>query len=274
MTSWNNEIEHNRSAHNIVASSYNGKHAEIYNEFEQSRLRALIQHIIGSTKKNVGDLKVLDFGAGTGNLSRIFVGLGCKVTACDVSTKSLELLKENLKSKELEIVAYDGTELPFADNVFDITATYSVLHHIPDYLAAVREMIRVTKPGGIIYIDHEANINRWKPPQALQDYYAKTKQTKLEHLKKLVVSGELFTWGFIKTPFILLFNKRYRREGDIHVWPDDHIEWEKLISLCTETCLLLEEKDYLMYKPKMEESEYQDYSNLCNDTKYVLFQKK
>ncbi|MFA6572159.1 MAG: class I SAM-dependent methyltransferase, partial [Bacteroidota bacterium] len=171
-------IIHNQIQHDKVALFYNSKHKEIYNSYEQERLDGVISSII-QVSTDFQELNVLDFGAGTGNLTRIFSTKGYKVTACDVSQKSLDILRNNLPTSNITTTLYNGTKLPFIDNTFDITATYSVLHHIPDYLSAVKEMIRVTKRGGMIYIEHEANHNRWDSPAVLKEYYSRTRQTTL-----------------------------------------------------------------------------------------------
>ena len=89
-----NNIKHNQIQHDKVALTYNIKHSEIYNIFEQNRLEKSIDSCIKSINSR-SSIKVLDFGAGTGNLSRIFLEKGCTVTACDVSQKSLNVLKIN-----------------------------------------------------------------------------------------------------------------------------------------------------------------------------------
>ena len=154
-------------------------------------------------------------------------------------------------------------------------ATYSVLHHIPDYISAIKEMIRVTKPGGLIYIDHEANENRWHPDAVLAEYNAKIKQTKTERINFILRTGELFTWDFIKTVFIKLFiNKKYQREGDIHVFPEDHIEWDKIFHAVSPAVEIIKNIDYLMYQPKATIDDYNNYARQCTDTKCVIFRKK
>ncbi len=45
-----------------------------------------------------------------------------------------------------------GEELPYPDNFFDLTDTHSVLEHVQDPVKVIREMIRVTKPGGMCHI--------------------------------------------------------------------------------------------------------------------------
>jgi ubiquinone/menaquinone biosynthesis C-methylase UbiE len=264
-------IRSNRTAHDNVAESYNAKHFEIYNSFEQRRLAQLVDKLTRLLPQD--KLYVLDFGAGTGNLTKLFLANNCSVVASDVSPKSLAALQREVTHASLKTVVLHGDSIPFADDTFDITATYSVLHHIPDYLAAVKEMVRVTKSGGLIFIEHEANENKWKPSEELQQYYALTKQTLPEHIVKLYRTGELFTFDFIKGVLIRLYDKRYQREGDIHVWPDDHIEWQKIFDVCQNTCRLIEQRDYLLYKPKISVEEYEKFATTCSDMKYAILQK-
>ena len=62
---------------------------------------------------------------------------------------------------QLRTVTLSGDfPLPFPDRHFGFAATYSVLHHIPDYLEAVRELARVVDVGGVLYIDHELNADQ------------------------------------------------------------------------------------------------------------------
>ncbi len=265
-------IEQNIKIHNSIYRVYNLKHPEIYNDFEQER----IEKIIGKIKQQtyLKNLRVLDVGAGTGNLSLKFLKEGCKVVATDVSKNSLDLLmKLSNHNNNLELSLIEDKNLRFENNSFDIVATYSVLHHIPDYLFAIEEMVRVTKVGGFIYIDHEANEEKWRSGEKLKEYYKLAKQTKTEHLIKLFKTRELFTLGFIKTILIRLFNSRYRREGDIHVWLDDHIEWDKIKKHLNVNCKIIEENDYLLYRPKVSLKLYNQYKEICTDTKYLIFQK-
>lgn len=269
------DIRQNEKKHDRIAEIYNAKHKEIYNEYEQKRLVSTISELLDFSY-NKTDISVLDFGSGTGNLALKFLDYSCKVTACDVSFKSLSILKKHSgNSRDLVTMQIKGTQLPFQDNSFDIVVTYSVLHHIPDYLLAVKEMIRVCKPGGLIYIDHEANKNRWNPSDELSRWYKVSDQTKFEHLFKLIKTGELFTFSFFKTAFNKLFiDPRYEREGDIHVWPDDHIEWQKIHEVFKiENCIRIKEVDYLMYKPKGA-ADFNSFKDVCNDTKYVIYRKQ
>jgi SAM-dependent methyltransferase len=54
----------------------------------------------------------------------------------------------------------DGYQLPFTDGIADITFSSNVLEHVRDQTAFITEMIRVTKPGGIVYV----SFTNWYSP--------------------------------------------------------------------------------------------------------------
>lgn len=270
-----NKIKDNAEAHDIIADVYDVKHSEIYNAIEQRRLEQTVEALLNKVGKK--SPKVLDFGSGTDNLTLKFLNKGCFVTACDISQNELDILmKKVIKDTNLKISLLRYKKLHFEDASFDVVATYSVLHHIPDCLFTIKEFIRVLKPSGYIYIDHEANEHKWKPNTFLKEYNNLTRQTSFEHFIKLLKTGELFTYNFIKSALIISFlNKTYKREWDIHVWVDNHIEWQKILKIFAENnCSVIEDIDYLMYKPKCQKSLYENYKNNCTDTKYVLIKKR
>jgi ubiquinone/menaquinone biosynthesis C-methylase UbiE len=264
-------VRHNARAHDKVAVVYDHKHAEIYNAVEQNRL----EHTVGDLLTLVGTdrPRVLDFGAGTGNLTAKFLARGCHVVAADVSSRSLALLQQKIGFvAQLSTTVLDGTDIPFVDHSFDVVACYSVLHHIPDYIHAVREFARVVRPGGLIYIDHEANEMSWSGSAELMEY---RRLSIAEHVRLLYRTRELFSFEFAKTVFMKAFiNRRYEREGDLHVWPDDHIEWKKIFHAWAPLGIeVLRSSDYLLYQPRGGLDLYARYSALCTDTKYVFARK-
>lgn len=270
----NQKVKHNINVHNKVYKKYNLKHSEIYNKYEQKRLNNEIEKLVSKIKHS--KIKVLDIGTGTGNLSLKFLEKKCHVYAADVSIKSLKLLKKlSGNNEKLKLKLLKNEKIPFEDNTFDVTATYSVLHHIPDYLFAVKEMIRVTNKGGYIFMDHEGNENAWNPNNSLKQYGKLVHQTTLEYIKKIFQTREMFTLEFLKAVFIKLFiDKKYQREGDIHVWKDDHVEWDKIKKILKETnCKIVEEKDYLLYLPKISIAQYNRLKDKCNNAKMLIAQK-
>ena len=110
------------------------------------RLRNSLNQAIELLQTESLEKLVLNFGCCTGNLTNHLHELGVKVTGADVSKNFLTQLSSRYQgNKMFQAVQLNGSDLAnFEDNTFDMVATYSVLRHIPDYLAAVQEFIRVT----------------------------------------------------------------------------------------------------------------------------------
>jgi len=261
-------------AHDQVADSYDEKHVEIFNSVEQERLAKVVAEVRSLAARPAPDM--LDVGAGTGNLSLKFLSVGCRVCAADVSSRALEQRARKVPDGSLlSTRLLVDNRLPFPDGSFDIVGAYSVLHHIPDYLFAVREMARVLRPGGLIYIDHEWSDRSWRSDPALEQYRALTKLSPWEHLWTLVRSGEAFTLAFAKTVFMKAFvNRRYEREGDIHIWPDDHIEWRRVEAVLAEgEAPIVRSQEYLHYKPRGGRALYDQFRDRCSDMQFVIARK-
>ena len=93
---------------------------------------------------------VLDLAAGTGTSSQPFADRGATVVPCDFSIGMLEVGKR--ARPHLPFTAGDGTRLPFADDRFDAVTISFGLRNIVDPLAGLREMLRVTRPGGRLVV--------------------------------------------------------------------------------------------------------------------------
>ncbi|MEV6206594.1 demethylmenaquinone methyltransferase [Kitasatospora sp. NPDC051914] len=111
---------------------------------------------------------VLDLGAGTGTSSLPFAEAGAKVVPCDFSTGMLAEGKQ--RHPELAMTAGDATKLPFADATFDAVTISFALRNVQDTDAALREMHRVTKPGGKIVIC-EFSTPTWTPFRTVYTEY-------------------------------------------------------------------------------------------------------
>ena len=94
--------------------------------------------------------KILDLAAGTGTSSIAFAKTGAQVIACDFS---LGMLKEGHKrSPQLNFSAGDALSLPFADQTFDAVTISFGIRNVNNVDLALKEMYRVTKPGGRIVV--------------------------------------------------------------------------------------------------------------------------
>lgn len=112
--------------------------------------------------------RVLDLAAGTGTSSLPFVADGAYTVACDFS---LGMLREGRKRHpDLPLVAGDGTRLPFPDGTFDAVTNSFGLRNIQDTDRALKELLRVTKPGGRVVIC-EFSQPVWKPVRTVYSEY-------------------------------------------------------------------------------------------------------
>lgn len=106
--------------------------------------------------------RVLDLAAGTGTSSVALAQSGATVVACDFS---LGMLREGLRrngSSGVTFVAGDGLKLPFADEAFDAVTISFGLRNLYDTDAGLRELARVTKPGGRLVVC-EFSRPAWAP---------------------------------------------------------------------------------------------------------------
>jgi 2-polyprenyl-3-methyl-5-hydroxy-6-metoxy-1,4-benzoquinol methylase len=110
-------------------------------------------------------LNVLDVGCGQGiDLAR-FALAGATVTGIDLTPRHVELARQHIDAMGLTgtVVEGDAEDLPFESESFDRVTSNGVLHHTPDFNAALREIRRVLRPGGetrlILY--HRDSIYYW-----------------------------------------------------------------------------------------------------------------
>jgi ubiquinone/menaquinone biosynthesis C-methylase UbiE len=259
-------VRRNIAVHDRISRHYEKTHGEIFNDQEQSRLHELLRRAIDQIRTGRSPIHALDMGCGSGNLTAHLLDLGAEVTAADVSTGFLKLVEQRYSGRPVKTHQLNGrdmSELP--DESFDLVATYSVLHHIPDYLAICAEMGRVCRHGGLVVIDHEASPNVWTPDARLQRFRR---------------SASRFDWRKFMRPANYLhrlrrvFDRRYSNEGDIHVWPDDHIEWDRIVGVLRQSgCEPVIDEDYLLYRKLYRQDVWERWKDSCVDTRAMVFRR-
>ncbi|WP_084956075.1 demethylmenaquinone methyltransferase [Thermoactinospora rubra] len=118
---------------------------------------------------------VLDLGAGTGTSTVTFTTLGARAIACDFSlgmlrTGARRMGGSALSGPGIPFVAGDALNLPFADGVFDAVTISFALRNVHDTERALREMLRVTRPGGRLVVS-EFSQPTLKPFNAAYQVY-------------------------------------------------------------------------------------------------------
>jgi SAM-dependent methyltransferase len=232
--------------------TYDGNHPEIFNEIEQARLHDSLRLLV--SESGVTQPHALDLGAGSGNVTAHLLDLGARVTAAEVSPHFIELLERRFGGA-VQTVQINGVDLEgLPDGTFDIVTLYSVLHHIPEYVDIVDEIARVLRPGGLVYFDHEVNEEYWRSDGS----WAQFRRAAAEHRRRQpgLWNPDRWRWQQLLIPGNYLHALRklrdpqymLRREGDIHVTADDHIEWPRIIERA-EACgmSIVRSVDYLNY---------------------------
>ncbi|HZK80840.1 MAG TPA: class I SAM-dependent methyltransferase [Humisphaera sp.] len=90
--------------------------------------------------------ELLDIGCGTGQSRQIYIDHASRYVGIDLSEEGLKLARNKYPDSTWQLA--DACNLPFANGSFDVVAFSSVLHHIPDYRPALKEALRVLRPGG------------------------------------------------------------------------------------------------------------------------------
>jgi ubiquinone/menaquinone biosynthesis C-methylase UbiE len=273
-------VRYNKDVHDLLAPLYEGRHGEIFNPTEQRRIHELLQSLLG--KYSGQDTpRVLDFGAGTGNLTKQFLKLGSTVVAADVSEGCLgELRVLTGRQTRLETMTLNGRDLAGVNSdSFNIVAAYSVLHHVPDYLAILDEFVRVVKPGGIIYIDHEVCPLYWDDNAEylaycleLAEFQKVQPENVLRRLLRLLTRR-----GGVRhiLATLRLRGNQVVDDGDIHVYKHDHIEWSAIRERLEPFCKIVTEEDYLVCRELKDPPHvWSRWSDRCVDMRYLVARKK
>jgi SAM-dependent methyltransferase len=101
-------------------------------------------------------MTVLEFGAGTGWLSRFLTQLGCKAILLDVAPTALQIARDLYRRQppigerlEPQFLVFDGGRIDLPDASVDRILCFDAFHHAPNPEVVLREFGRVLKPRGI-----------------------------------------------------------------------------------------------------------------------------
>ena len=100
--------------------------------------------------------RVLEIGCGRGVGVQILLALGAgHVTGIDLDPQMISLARKRITryANKADVFVGDGQAIDAPDVAFDVVVGYGVIHHIPNWLLAVKEVSRVLKPGGRYYFE-------------------------------------------------------------------------------------------------------------------------
>jgi 2-polyprenyl-3-methyl-5-hydroxy-6-metoxy-1,4-benzoquinol methylase len=154
---------------------------EIYTHgHAESVLRSHARRTVADSAAYVADrlvpgVHVLDVGCGPGTISvdiaaRVAPG---RVLAIDAAAEPLESARELAAAAGLDTITYrtgDVYAIDAPDDTFDVVHAHQVLQHLGDPVAALREMLRVCRPGGVVAArDADYAAMTWYPPDPRLD---------------------------------------------------------------------------------------------------------
>ena len=112
--------------------------------------------VLGVNPKDYTGRTVADLGCGTGEYALWYATHGARhVTGVDLSDGSLARAREQADQynvRNVDFMKQDILTPQFPDNHFDYSYSVGVLHHTGDPFRGFQEMVRVTKPGGVVIV--------------------------------------------------------------------------------------------------------------------------
>ncbi len=167
----------------LQTQTYYDKFSLNYEDRRHAGYHAFLDDLESSIVARFGkNLKVLEVGCGTGLILDRLRPVTSQSAGIDLSFGMLGKSAE----RGLKVLQASATQLPFADNSFDVAYSFKVLAHVPDIKLAMSEMARVTKPGGYV----------------IAEFYNKTsirylrwllRKNRGKRLKTGIFEGDIFT---------------------------------------------------------------------------------
>jgi len=121
----------------------------------------IVDLFLSEVRDKVGDFtdakngsRVLDVATGTGKQAFAFAKKGYEVIGIDLSEDMLKVANKKNKYENAKFIVADATNIPYKDNFFDVSCISFGLHDMPLAIRekVVEEIVRVTKPKGIIVV--------------------------------------------------------------------------------------------------------------------------
>lgn len=135
--------------------------------------RRIIDHLLARTLRG-NDLRILDVGAGTGATSKALERYG-RVLAVDMSAEAVATARR----RGLDVARMDATRLAVPDATFDLVVVLDVIEHLEDDAAAVLELRRVLKPGGVLLVTVPAYKWLWSSHDVANHHWRRYRRREL-----------------------------------------------------------------------------------------------
>jgi SAM-dependent methyltransferase len=128
---------------------------EYFDEIEEYRYTVEPEIFSFAQFSRFRDQRVLEVGVGAGTDFLQWVRSGAKAYGVDITDEAVKHVRHRLEQYGLfaeEIRVADAENLPYENDFFDLVYSFGVIHHSPNTIKALNEIIRCTRPGGLIKI--------------------------------------------------------------------------------------------------------------------------
>jgi ubiquinone/menaquinone biosynthesis C-methylase UbiE len=125
-------------------------------EQEAGRL-ARLQRLLG---RSIAGMSLLNVGCGTGGFNVVAARTGALAWGVDTDSEAVAITRLKLGGAGGGVCLAAAEALPFSSARFDVVYCYSAIEHVASVEASVGEMVRVARPGGIVYV-HTPNAWSW-----------------------------------------------------------------------------------------------------------------
>ncbi|MEV7968944.1 class I SAM-dependent methyltransferase [Sphaerisporangium sp. NPDC088356] len=177
-----------------------------------------------------GPGRALDIGAAGGGNTRVLIEHGWDALVADFSETAVQLAR----TRGLSAIHADARHLPLPDEHFDLVLAFDVLEHIEEDDRAVRELVRVLRPGGTALITVPCDMALWSAHDVASGHFRRYTRDGLRALMigECLVLERMWSWNVLLRPIVARRRK--------HISGSDVMETPPLVNLALSAVVVAE----------------------------------